>query len=173
MKRNLFFIICCVVIFNSSLVFAANKNIVEDHKLKAIFIFNFINYIKWPDKDGSKGAKIACIYGDDDVYRNLLKISELSKGVMVPEIKFSLEYEGCDLIYISKEVDNKIKPILSKVYGQPILTVSDSNGFAVDRGGIGFVKRKSKIIFEINISNLKNANLVASSKLLKLAKVLK
>ena len=65
-------------------------------------------------------------------------------------------------------------PLLFKALeGHSVLTVSDMEGFAQQGGVINLVIRNQRLGFEINEDAAQRANLKISSKLLKLAKVVK
>ncbi|MEO8411703.1 MAG: YfiR family protein, partial [Propionivibrio sp.] len=52
----------------------------------------------------------------------------------------------------------------------PVLTISDMEGFIDEGGGIGLVYDDNRLQFEVNRQTLAQAQLTASSNLLKLAR---
>ncbi len=83
------------------------------------------------------------------------------------------ELKSCQILYISNSERGRLKDIFAALEGQPVLLVADVSGFAIDGGMIGFVLEQQRIIFEINREALEQANLKASAKLLKLARIVK
>jgi len=62
---------------------------------------------------------------------------------------------------------------LKKVQGQSVLIVGDMEGFARSGGIINLVMTEGKVHFEINVSAAERAGLKISSKMLKLAQIVK
>ena len=60
--------------------------------------------------------------------------------------------------------------LLRALSGQPILTVSDAEAFIDGGGAIGLVRADQRLQFEVNRQALEQAQLRASSNLLKLAR---
>ncbi|MEF8711286.1 MAG: YfiR family protein [Candidatus Accumulibacter propinquus] len=60
--------------------------------------------------------------------------------------------------------------VLRTLAGQAVLTVSDADGFIDVGGAIGIVQGEGRLQFEVNRQALEQAQLKASSNLLKLAR---
>ncbi len=65
----------------------------------------------------------------------------------------------------------KLKSIMADLNGRSILTVSDMEDFARNRGMIRLFTSDNKIRFRINPEAAKAANVTISSKLLRLAEI--
>ena len=87
-------------------------------------------------------------------------------------MKSSSDINSCHVLFISSSEKIIIKTILKKVDNNPILTVSDINGFSEQGGSIEFYVEENKIRFAINMRTLKETDIKVSSKLLRLAKVI-
>lgn len=79
----------------------------------------------------------------------------------------------CQILFISTPEKEIMLEILSKIKDRPILTVSETNDFCQSGGVINFIAVNNKIRFEINVEAAKRSDLIISSKLLKLSKIIK
>ena len=75
----------------------------------------------------------------------------------------------CQLLFISQGYSGDVDAVLAGLRDNPVLTVSDTAGFA-DRGGmVGFVTADDRIRFEINRRALDRARLELHSQVLQMA----
>ena len=83
------------------------------------------------------------------------------------------DLEECQILFISRSESERVPEILSSVKNRPVLTVSDADGFANQGGMIQFVTDKSRIRLRINLDAAEAANLTISSKLLRVAEIVR
>ncbi len=152
-----------------------NKVSLED-KTKAVFIYHFTKYIQWPDSDSLTAFRIA-VLGQPNI---LLPLNEIKnkKSIQGTPIKITTyrvlpDTLNCHMLFIPKSHFKQIPSILKKVKNKPILTISDSPGFAEAGVAINFFMHQGKIKFEINGSTIDSTRLIISSQLLKLARFVK
>ena len=77
---------------------------------------------------------------------------------------------GCQILFIGESQQKRAPSLLTRIQGNPILTVGDTEHFVQDGGMIGFLLEENKIRFEINLEAAEHAKLRLSSRLLALAK---
>ena len=155
--------------------FAAESGVVKDGRLtrfKAVFIYNFIDYVKWPEAQKT-GPFVIAVIGESDIRATLEQIARKRKvgerEIVVrtqPAVGDSLP--PCHILFVSSSLENKLKDIKEKIKGKHILTVSDTEGFARKGVAINFVLVDGKLKFEINLKALAHVDLNLSSQLLKL-----
>lgn len=151
-------------------------------KVKAAYLYNFAKFIQWPEKsfEGQEAPFVIGVLGGDPFGRILddtvkaKKIAE--RPIELRRLRWSRPEDravltGCHILYISKSERYRLDDILVTLAERPVLVVSDVREFACDGGMIRFVLEKGRIVFEVNREALKRAGLVASSKLLKLARI--
>jgi len=81
--------------------------------------------------------------------------------------------EPCHLLFISSSEKTNYAEIMKKVKNSSVLTVGETDGL-IDQGGIiTFYELKKKVRFKINTDAAKTASLKFSSRLLKLAVIVK
>ena len=150
----------------------------REYLIKAAFLYNFAKFIDWPAEafPNDRTPLTLCIFGEDPFGVALESI----KGKTVKGRKLVIQHstrvedlEQCHILFVSASEEKRLRPILSGLRGKTILTVSDMNGFARRGGIINLVTEKSKIRFEVNVEVTELAGLKISSKLLKLAKIVR
>ena len=184
-----------LVLFAAVIAIGASDNAAtsQEYQVKAAFLYNFIQFVDWPeeklaDKDDSI---IICIIGNDPfgtafepiihkqvkgksvVIKRLESFEKLknSAGNDKPESGHGFEaLKKCHLLFICSSEQKNLKEIIDVVKDQPILTVSEMNGFLEAGGIINWFVEEKKIRFEINLAAAKQAGLEIRSNLLRLAK---
>ncbi|MDX1295097.1 MAG: YfiR family protein [Sulfurimonadaceae bacterium] len=137
-------------------------------KVKSAYLYNFTKFVSWPDR--SNGPVTVCVIGAPKVAKLLEELASRQGGKFKVITSPEADLSRCHILYIARGSAD-IKRFLSKVKGQQILTVSDSELFAQRGGVVGFFAERGKMRFEINIVTAREANIKISSKLLELARV--
>jgi hypothetical protein len=79
------------------------------------------------------------------------------------------EARGAQIVFVSSAERSNMAAILKALDRPGILTVGDTEGFAMRGGAINFTVQARKVRFEINPAVTEQAGLKVSSQLLKLA----
>ena len=74
------------------------------------------------------------------------------------------------VVFIAASEQRRLNAVLRALSHQPVLTVSDIDGFVEAGGGIGLVTEDDRIRFDINRATLARDQLTLSAQLLKLAR---
>lgn len=146
----------------------------SDQQLRAAFVLNFLRYVDWPERSfASQEAPLILGVLGGESSANLAGISgKVVKGhpVAVRSVYGIDDAKGCHALYFSDPDVRRIVTLLRGLQNLPVLTVSDAEGF-IDIGGmIGLVPGDNRLQFEVNLSGLSQAQLKASSQLLRLAR---
>ena len=165
---------------NLSVVSPAKAAEFAEHEVKAVFLYNFPNFIRWPDLAFKKDNETFtyCTFDPNENVTQTLK--NIIEGEDVQGRKIQLlapvpfnEIERCQIFYLGAGsfagVYFQLKEILLATAQLPILTVSDITGFAQMGGTIELSEKKGRISPTINTDTLKGSDLRASSKLLRMA----
>ena len=148
-----------------------------EYQLKAVFLFNFAQFVEWPAVafPNSETPLVIGILGEDPFGPYL---DETVRGetvhdrpLVVRRFRSVAEITTCHILFISRREDRRLKGILDSLRGRSILTVSDADGFARRGGMIRFVTDHHRIRFRINLEAARAANLTLSSKLLRPAEI--
>ncbi len=165
--------ICCAVLCLTSEVRAEPENFV-----KAAFLYKFARFVEWPAEafETPESPVVICILGDDPFGPALETIVNKTVGkrklFIVKYPKFN-DKKNIHIVFVSASEKKKLDSILPRFTGRPVPTVGDTEGFAAKGGIINLVKTGRKIRFEINIKAAKHSSLKISSRLLKLAIIVK
>jgi hypothetical protein len=150
----------------------------SEYTIKAVFLEHFTRFIEWPESsniaDPSSPFSIVVIgenpFGPilDQIYTGQ-KIR--NKRVEIRLISSPEGITDCHILFISSSNREVLSEILSCTRNRPILTVSDTEGFAEDGVLINFYLAGDKIKFEINEKAVHESGLIMSYRLLNLAKI--
>jgi len=148
-----------------------------EYKFKAIFLYNFLQFVDWPQSSfREQSSPIVVNVLGNDMLGNLLEETvknDTVKGhpVVVQQLATIEDSAACHVLFISRSEEKNLKTILRKIKGKSILAVSETDGFAQMGGTINFYFEGNKLRFEINLESARDADLVVSSKLIRLAKI--
>jgi len=145
-----------------------------EYEVKAAFLYNFIQFVDWPEAafyDGRSSFRV-CVLGDDpfgDSLKTVVKEEVAGRKLTLWRVKAMNDPAGCQLLFVSPSERQRLPQILAAVRGAPVLTVGDTEGFLEKGGIINFVGEGARVRFEINQDMAKQSGLRISSKLLRLA----
>lgn len=192
--RILALLLICSVLLSTAMCSEPVQS--RERKIKAAFLYNFINFVQWPEKvmDDTDGPVVIGIVGKADATREFEAIAKKkikNKKIVVQFIdlcdsvkklkdtrtrkkwKASIEsLKKCHVIFINdcKSISKEDASVILKEFeGLSILIVGERTGF-LERGGIINFMTGKKVHFEINLHSATLKGLEIRSKLLKLAK---
>jgi len=147
------------------------------YPLKADLLYNFAKFVEWPAEAfyADNTPFRICVQGDDPFGPDLEPAPKKrvnGRSVVVQRGTGDDPLAGCHVVFIAVSEAPRLARALSR-FGPGVLTVSDIPGFAERGGTIGFVMERERVRFEINTDAAQRAGLKISSKLLKLAKVVR
>lgn len=146
-----------------------------ESQAKASALFNFSRYVEWPERAfASRDAPfVFCVAGRDGLPAAAGTLEGRVLNGRPTQLRRVLgveELRGCHALYIGEPEERRQLPMLRAVATEPVLTVGDAGGFAEAGGAIGIVLDEGRIRFDINRPALEQAQLRASSNLLRLAR---
>jgi hypothetical protein len=167
-----------LLIFLGRTTFSAPIDLDRQAQVKAAFIFQFRNYVTWPEERGGKDAHnfIISIVGRDRVLLQELEILAKEKKmnnrqIEVKGVDAAERLIKSDIIVIATHDLETLLEIVRKTKGDHALIVSQAEEFARKGSMINFYIEDERLRFEINLSAVKKENLQISSQLLNLAKL--
>jgi hypothetical protein len=149
-----------------------------EDQIKAVYLFNFAEFIRWPDSafsDHPKAFYYCALDEESPVIRILKKAikGETAGGrkLLLRHVNNLEDLKSCQLLFFQADELEKLTGLLPGMAGKNILTVGDTEGF-VERGGmIGITQQNRHLHPVINVQRLNQAGLKASAKLLRLSSV--
>ena len=167
------------ILFISLFLSGAAWSVSESEKqVRAMFVYNFSNFVEWPQKafNSSRSPLQICLLGDVPFAPYLSPMSGTIIGerkLMVSTHSDSQFKERCHILFVGS--DNKID--LKNLYKSKrflyILSVSEQKGFIESGGMIKIHDQSKRISFDIDLDNARKRGLFISSDLISLARNIK
>ena len=161
-------------VFSGALILPVQSAPAAEYQVKAVFLFNFAQFVEWPPSAFPQGQTSLVIgvlgqdpfgsYLDDTVRGERVN----NRPLTVRRYRRLEEIQTCHVLFISRSEAERMDQILASLKYRKILTVADAEGPAGARVMIRFVTQQNKIRLRINPEAARAANLTISSKLLRL-----
>lgn len=155
------------------------QGIPREYQIKAVFLYNFAQFTEWPTNafTATNDPIVIGVLGSnpfDDYIEHTIK-GETVRGHPIKVVRYKNveEIQTCHILYIGRSESRHLEQVVRKLNGKPMLTVSDIPDAAEAGVGIGFVTERNRIKLQINLGPIKSGALVVSSKLLRLAEIVK
>lgn len=148
-----------------------------EYQLKAVFLFNFTQFVEWPPQAFAEANSplVIGVLGNDPFgsYLDETVRGETVNGrpLTVQRYNSAEEIKNCHVLFISRSEAARLPQILTGLKGKSILTVSDADSFNREGGIIRLATIANKIRLRIALETAKAANLTISSKLLRPADI--
>ena len=155
----------------------AQEPISKEYQVKAVFLFNFAQFVKWPIETFTTPDQPFCIgiLGQDPFgpFMDATVQGEKVDGhpIVIQRFASAMDVKDCQILFISASQETQLPSLLASLQGKSILTVSDSEGFIRNGGMIRFFTKDNKIHLRVNLDAAKRAYLSISSQMLLLAEI--
>jgi YfiR/HmsC-like len=176
---------CAAAVLTGSAALPAAQNTPQaptatpEYQLKAVFLFNFAQFVSWPAEAFADSAAplVIGVLGTDPfgAYLDETVRGEVVEGHPLVVRRFS-DLAGigdCHILFVSQDEVTDLPALLRAIEGRSVLTVSDVEGFAASGGMIRFVNDRNRIRLRINLEAARAAHLTLSSKLLRPAEIVR
>jgi hypothetical protein len=144
-------------------------------EVKAAFLYNFAKFVEWPrTKLHPEDEQLfLCIVGadpfDGEIEATVHNKTVQGKRLAVERLQLGDDLRHCHMLFVGRTDSLQPTLLLDEVRDAHVLTVGDSEDFALRGGMINFRMQDRKVRFEINAAAAQEADLRISSQLLKLA----
>lgn len=151
----------------------------DEYQLKAVFLYNFANFISWPEYAFASAETpfLICILGnapfgehldstvrDQQAKDRYLHIKRLSPAQLS-------QASDCHILFISSLDNTTLADVYRLTCRFPILTVSEQDQFIDSGGMIRFYNLNKRVRLEINPEAIEQVGLKADANLLNLSKI--
>lgn len=156
---------------------AAESRPEPEYQLKAVFLFNFAQFVEWPARSfhGADAPLIIGVSGTDPfgAYLDNLVTGEKvgTHPLVVRRYRRDEDPADCHILFVAASETTVLGPAIARLNGRSILTVSDIESFTREGGIVRFVTEGGKIRLRINVEAAKAVDLRISSKILRPATV--
>jgi hypothetical protein len=148
----------------------------SEYNVKAGFIYNFANFVTWPQKSfaNDPGVLALCLVTDNPETDVLFKLDGVTvKGRKIKVMAY--QDEGClkesHILYFATQDKGTIQKILDRVKLRSILTIGEVDGFTRMGGIINFFTENNRLRFKVNVDAAKRQGLKLSSQILLSAQI--
>lgn len=156
---------------NGSLSEAGELRPRGEYEIKAALVFNFLKFVEWPSKPVGGDLRL-CVLGHISRARSLVELdNQAVAGRRLTVVQAAPhDLAGCDVLFLLKsEEEQRFSGILAAIKGGNILTIGETEGSASKGVIINFFIVQKKVRFEINADAARDAGIIISAKLMKLA----
>src|SRR6267154_357061 len=122
-----------------------------EYRLKAVFLFNFAEFVSWPSEAfiDPQAPLVIGVLGENPFGTHL---DEVVRGERVNNRQLVVEryrrvedIKVCHILFISRSEAGRLDEILPRLKNRSVLTVSDIDRFAARGGIIRFINEKNRI----------------------------
>jgi hypothetical protein len=156
----------------------AASTVANEPEIKAQFFERFTRFIEWPESALAKGGPfVVCLVGGNqlatEIERRMARTTVKGVPTQIRRLPAAPPPDpgGCHAVYISPSTQPQLSALLARTRGRPMLTVADTEGFSSQGVLINMYIEDRFVRFEINDPALRASRLKASSKLLRLARM--
>ena len=159
---------------------AAHGQVVDrEYVLKAVYLYRFATYIRWPDKAfaDAKSPFVIAVLGPNPVSDGLREIAAKKKigerKIVVRHFEKPGDVRDCHILFMTRAVDGEIqKAVLQRLSGRGVLFVGETKEFLQQGGVIDFVVQENQIRLFISKGAYQREGLKVSAQLLRVMTVL-
>jgi hypothetical protein len=163
-------------------------------EVEAAYLVNFLRYTQWPATRFANASSpyVLTVVGSDRAYAAVRAVAAAAGPVegraievrWLPDARGSraapfdstqdqearAQLRASHLVFFHRSAGRVHPQALADLARLPVLTVSDAEGFTAGGGMLGLVRLDRRIVFEANPGAIRNASLLVSAKVLKLAR---
>lgn len=148
---------------------------VGELELKAAYIFNFIQFIEWPDSEGDSAHEMSLCVSPFSPLKRPLSALEGKPAGKGRTLRVRLLEPGnlrqCRVVVLNNmDVEPALRALRTLPAAHGVLTVSDELTFVNPEIVIALAQRDGRIVFGISPDAAAKAGLTISSRLLRLAR---
>jgi len=164
-----------IALFIALIVQSVLAQTFNEYQIKAIFLFNFAQFVDWSQPAKADAPFVIGVLGEDpfrDSLEDTVRGERLdARPFLVRHYRTVHDIADCQILFVSGSEARQLSALLEALRGRRILTVSDVEDFALRGGMVQFVTESKRIKLKINVDAARAANLTLSSKLLRPATI--
>jgi YfiR/HmsC-like len=129
----------------------------SEYQVKAAFLYNFAKFVEWPAPSfkGLNDPINICVVGQNP-FGSMLEDTVRGKTLegrafVVRNLPDVQQAGGCHILFVSSAERRHMRSILESIKTPGVLTVGETEGFAMNGGVINFKLDEGRVRFEINL----------------------
>ena len=157
----------------------AQDSAADEYEIRAAMLFNLTKFVEWPAWKVSDAATPfeICSLGSDELVpaiERLLRNKVIeTRPVTTHRLIKTQDGTSCRILYVGGSERKRFEELAPGLAKAAVLTVSDQEWFTKDGGIVGLPLTDNRILIEINLGAAQKSGLIVSSKLLRLAAVVR
>jgi len=157
---------------------ASDGRVAGEYEVKAAFVFNFLRFVERPESDSESVEQpfVIAILGDNPFGNAIQRLSTRTvqgRAVEVRHCRSAEEARQCAVLFVCASETHRLDTILRHLEDRPVLVIGDTTGFAEAGGIVELYIEGTQVRFRVNLDAAEQAGLKISSKLLRLAKIVR
>jgi len=146
-------------------------------QVKAVFLFNFAQFVEWPAHafPTTEAPLVIGVLGENPFGNYLDEAVRGEKAgnhpLVIQQYRRTDEIQACHVLFIASSEAGHKEQIFAGLRDRNILTVSDGEDFARHGGMIQFFTEKGRLRLKINLDAIKAEKLTINSNLLRPAEI--
>lgn len=137
--------------------------------VEAMYIYNFLRHINWPEAASGENFVIG-VMGDNETFQQLTQYTANrkvgTKSIIIKKVESVSEAAACQLVFVPTSRSKGISELKNHLGNKPCLIVSEKEGSNATGSTIEFVLEGDKLKFRVNEERAKQQNLIISRSLL-------
>jgi hypothetical protein len=149
----------------------------NEYELKSVFLYNFCHFIEWPDSAFASPSEplIIGVVGQDpfgSFLREAIKGETYhNRPIVIEHYRSPKDIEHCHILFVSRTEANQVDAILAAIKSKSVLTVGETVDFLDHGGMIALSAERNRVRLRLRPATMRAANLIVSSKLLRVADI--
>lgn len=150
-----------------------------EYQVKAAFLLSFVTYTEWPASvfEGPSSPLRICVVGDDPFEGSLGRTvqGETVAGhpLVTKHLSSGEDTAGCHLLFVPRSAEDYNGAGERWTLGNPILVVGESEALWRHGAIISFAVDEGRVRFDVNRTAAQRSGLRLSSKLLRIARLVR
>lgn len=170
-------LICVLGVVVGLAVRQANAQALEESEFEAALTFNIAKFVEWPAEafKGPRDPIVLCVLGQASLLEALKPAADREvipgRKLRVQEALGGNNASGCHILFVGSSEKKHWKAIIGGTRNSNVLTIGESEGFAVLGGVINFKREGDHLGIQINTRAAERKKLRVSSRLLSLSEI--
>ncbi len=164
-----FFIAVALFLFTTGGSLVADTDI---GNAQAIFIYNFLTRIKWPDGEVGNSYTIG-VYGKTPTTKYLKNYTKNrrigSKPIEVVDYTSVNEVKGCEVLLVAHGKSSEMTTLSQRLNGKACLIVGEKSGTVRMGAAVDFKIINGKLRYKLDKANAEKHNLLVSNSLIQMS----
>jgi len=165
-----------VVLLSAANIATADQVPKPEYQVKAQIIRKLLDYLDWPSAEANRSLVVGVLepspFGDF-LPKELENLVIKGRPVKLRYFRGLSQIGQCDVIFLPEASEENLGTILDSLKGRPIISISDSPGFASRGVTVNLAPVEGRTRLEVNLTTLKGSGVTLSPQVLKSATIVR